>query len=105
MSPKTPRTEQIEAMLAETPGDAELRYFLAMEYLSAGDEAGAAERLRALTADSTYVPAFLMAAQVLARRGQEADACAILRKGVAEAQRQGNAHAAGEMQGLLDSLE
>ena len=29
---------QLEAMLAEEPGDAELRYFLAMEYLSAGDE-------------------------------------------------------------------
>jgi hypothetical protein len=64
----------------------------------------AADRLRTLTADSTYVPAFLMAAQVLARRGQEADACAILRKGVAAAQRQGNAHAASEMKGLLDSF-
>ena len=29
-------------MLAETPGDPELRYMLAMEYVSAGDDAAAA---------------------------------------------------------------
>lgn len=105
MTAKTPRMAQIEALLAAEPNDPELRYFLAMEYLSAGDESAAAAKLRELTQDSTYVPAFLMAAQVLARSGQENEACAILRRGVEEARKQGNAHAQGEMQGLLDSLE
>jgi hypothetical protein len=61
--------------------------------------------LCAIAQDSTYVPAFLMAAQLLARHGRESDACAILRQGIAEAHRQGNSHAQNEMQGLLDSME
>jgi hypothetical protein len=96
---------QIEALLADEPNDPELRYFLAMEHLSAGDEPAAIAKLRELIQNSTYVPAFLMAAQTLARRGDEAEACAILREGIDEARKQGNAHAQGEMQGLLDSLE
>src|SRR5260370_1204474 len=34
----TSRREQLEAMVAETPGDPELRYFLAMEYAGAGEQ-------------------------------------------------------------------
>ena len=105
MSARTARMQQIEAMLAEEPHDAELRYFLAMEYLSAGDEATGTQKLRELTSDSTYVPAFLQAGQVLSRQGQAPEACAILRRGLECAQKQGNTHAFGEMQALLDSLE
>ncbi len=105
MTAKTPRMGQLEAMLAEEPGDAELHYFLAMEYLSAGDEAAGTQKLRELTNDSIYVPAFLQAGQVMARQGQVKEACYILRRGIELAQKQGNSHAQGEMQGLLDSLE
>ena len=105
MATRTPRMAQLEALLADEPGDAELRYFLAMEYLSAGDERGAADRLREITSDSDYVPAFLQTGQVLARLGQESEACAVLRQGIEHARRQGNAHAQGEMEGLLASLE
>ena len=105
MTAPTPRMAQIEAMLADEPGDPELRYFLAMEYLSAGDEPTGTAKLRELTADSTYVPAFLMAGQTLNRLGQVNEACAILRKGIEAARQQGNAHAQGEMEGLLNSIE
>ncbi len=105
MSAKTVRMAQLEAMLAEDPNDAELRYFMAMEYISAGDEPTGTEKLRELTNDSIYVPAFLQAGQILARQGQVTEACAILRKGMGFAQQQGNGHAYGEMEGLLDSLE
>ena len=105
MTARTPRMAQIEAMLADEPNDPELRYFLAMEFLSAGDESAATAKLRELTADSTYVPAFLMAGQTLNRLGQVSEACMILRKGIEAARQQGNSHAQGEMQGLLDSIE
>src|SRR5271163_3239916 len=105
MTARTPRMAQIEAMLTDEPGDPELRYFLAMEHLSAGDEPSAAATLREITSDSTYVPAFLQAGQVLNRVGQVAEACAVLRRGIDAAGKQGNTHALGEMQGLLDSLE
>jgi Flp pilus assembly protein TadD len=105
MPSANPRVAQIEAMLADEPNDPELRYFLAMELLSAGDEATAVQKLREIASDSTYVPAFHQAGQALARLGQTAEARAILRRGIEAAEKQGNQHAAGEMLGLLDGLD
>jgi len=96
---------QIEAMLADEPHDPELRYFLAMEHISAGDEPEGARLLKDLTGDCTYVPAFLQAGQLLGRLGRVEEACAILKSGIEVARQQGNQHALGEMQGFLDSLE
>jgi thioredoxin-like negative regulator of GroEL len=95
----------IEAMLAENSTDPELRYFLAMELLSSGDEKAAAQRLRELTQDSEYVPAFLQAGQLLNKLGQVGEACSVLRRGIDTAAKQRNDHALSEMQGLLDSIE
>lgn len=105
---RTPRMAQIEAMLAEDPDDAFLRYGLAMEHASAGDDAACVEVLRDLiarTAASPYIPAFLMAAQSLVRLGRIDGAVDLLRQGIAAAGRAGDTHAQGEMQGLLDSIE
>jgi hypothetical protein len=99
---------QIEALLAEEPGDAFLRYGLAMEYASAGDDPTAARMLMELigaTTDRPYVPAFLMAGQVFNRLGRVPEACDVLRQGIAAATRAGNDHARGEMEGLLTSIE
>ena len=105
MSARTPRMEQIEALLADDPSDPFLRYGLAMEYVSARDDATAADHLVRLADDASYVPAFLQAGQVLARLNRVEEACDLLRRGVAAARRQGDAHAEGEMAGLLASLE
>jgi hypothetical protein len=105
---RTPRMAQIEAMLAEDPEDAFLRYGLAMEHASAGDDATSVEVLRDLinrTSANPYIPAYLMAGQALVRLDRVPDACAILRQGIAAAAKAGNTHAQGEMQGLLDSIE
>ncbi len=105
MSAKS-RREQIEALLAEEPNDAFLRYGLAMEHRSEGnlDKAVASFReLLQLAPD--YVPGYLMAAQLLAQVGEEDEACLVLRKGILVARQVGDEHAAGEMTSLLATLE
>ena len=65
---KTLRMERIEAMLADDPEDAFLRYGLALEHASAGDDAGCVTVLRDLIARTTgnpYIPAYLQAGQAL----------------------------------------
>ena len=105
MPTRTPRIEQIEALLADDPTDSFLRYGLALEHSSAGDEATAADHLLRLIADTPYVPAFLMAGQILNRLNRVDEACSVLRRGIAAAREEGNAHAEGEMAGLLASIE
>jgi Flp pilus assembly protein TadD len=105
---KTPRMGQIEALLADDPADAFLRYGLAMEHSSQGDDATAVEVLRELIArkaDDPYVPAFLQAGQALIRLGREPEAAAVLRQGIEAARTAGDLHALGEMQGFLATIE
>jgi len=105
MTGKT-RKQQIEEMLAESPGDPELRYFLAMEHVSAKDDEAAVRCFRELFAVApTYVPAYLQAGQALARLGRSREAADTFRQGIAVARQQGNEHALGEMEGMLDGLE
>ena len=100
------RKEQIEALLVENPEDSFLRYGLAMEHASAGDDAGAVRVFRDLLArDADYVPAYLQAGQALIRQGEDDKAKEILKNGIAVAQRKGDDHAAGEMAGLLQAVE
>ena len=105
MPTRTPRMADIEAMLADEPTDPFLRYGLAMEYVSAGDDATAAEHLLGLIASSGYVPAYLQAGQILSRLNRYTEACDVLRRGIVVAKREGNSRAEGEMAGLLASLE
>lgn len=108
---RTPRMERIEAMLAESPDDAFLRYGLAMEHASAGDDAGCAAVLRDLIARHAadpYIPAYLQAGQALARLDRTDEAAAVLREGIDAAARAGTPdalHARSEMQGLLATVE
>ena len=105
---KTPRMEQLEAMLRDDPHDAFLRYGLAMEHTSAGDDTSATVvllELIALKQADPYVPAYLQAGQALMRLDREADAAAMLRAGIAAAKKTGNDHARGEMEGFLATLE
>jgi hypothetical protein len=100
--------DQIEAMLADDPDDAFLRYGLAMEHASAGDDAMCVDVLNDLiarTASTPYIPAFLQAGQALVRLDRIAEACDVLKKGIEAARHGGDSHAQGEMQGLLDSIE
>src|SRR5207237_5212532 len=99
--PRTPRMEQIEALLADDPDDAFLRYGLAMEHASAGDDATCVTVLQDLIARpaaAPYVPAFLQAGQALVRLDRIPEAAAVLRQGIDIAGKAGDFHAQGEMQ-------
>ena len=104
MADKT-RRRRLEEMLAQDPTDSFCRYGLAMDYASAGEDETAAKVFAELLRESPeYVPAYLQAGQVLARLGRDDEAKAVYRAGVAVAQRVGDAHAAGELQGFMDML-
>ena len=109
--PRTRRMDQIEALLTDDPTDAFLRYGLAMEHSSQGDDGTAVQHLRDLIAlDPTrpYIPAFLMAGQALTRLGKETEAVELLKQGIAAATQAGTPeamHARGEMEGLLATVE
>lgn len=99
------RIDKIQAMLVDDPQDIFLRYSLALEQEKIGEHEASEAGLRSLMADSPpYVPAFFMAAQHLAKRGQIETARTILRDGIQQARAQSEDHAAGEMSEFLASL-
>jgi hypothetical protein len=103
MSPT--RREKIEAMLADDPGDAFLRYSLAMELDKEGEHDRSLAEFEGLTTAAVpYVPAFFMAAQQLSRLNRIAEARTKLRHGIEAARSAGDSHAAGEMSEFLASL-
>ena len=105
MSTKSKR-EQIEAMLVEEPNDPELRYMLAMDHASAGDDAGAVRCFEELIQVApNYPPAYHMAGRALQRLNRIAEARALLARGIPIAQKSGDHHAAGEMSELLQTME
>ena len=104
--PAKSRREMIEEMLADAPNDAELRYMLAMEHVSAGDDAGAMRCFQDMIQIApNYPPAYHQAGRALQRLNRIAEARAMLSQGIPIAMKQGDQHAAGEMTELLQSLE
>lgn len=100
------RKEQLEELLADDPNDSFLRYGLAMEHASAGDDATAADLFCALAdADPDYVPAFMQGGQALVRLHRTAEARALWQRGIEQARRTGNQHAAEEMGQFLEGLD
>ena len=100
------RREKIEALLADDPNAAFLRYSLAMELDKEGQLEASAALFRGLMADSQpQVAAFFMLAQQLARQNQSLEAVEVLRAGIEQAEIQGDSHAAGEMREFLAGLD
>jgi Tfp pilus assembly protein PilF len=92
-------------LLAADPANSFARYGLAMEHLSQSNpDAALAEFARTIEHNPDYVPAYQMSAQTLAKMNRSDEAVTLLEQGLAAAARTGNAHAASEMQGLLDEL-
>jgi Flp pilus assembly protein TadD len=100
------RRKQIEAMLVEEPNDPELRYMLAMDFVSAGDDVEAVRCFEKLVLVApNYPPAYHQAGRALQRLGRGVEAKALLAQGIPIAQKQGDHHAAGEMAELMQTLD
>jgi tetratricopeptide (TPR) repeat protein len=100
------RLQKIEAMLVADPNDPELHYMLAMEHIGLGDDAGALACFDKLFAIApSYAPAYHMAGRTLQRLDRLGEAKAVLQKGIPIALAKNDTHAAGEMEGLLESLD
>lgn len=100
------RREQLESMLADSPEDTFLRYALAMELESEGENERSLSLHRGLIEDEPpYVPSFFMSGQQLADLERTDEAIEILKQGAEQAGLQGNDHAKAEMISFLQSLE
>jgi Flp pilus assembly protein TadD len=99
------RLEALKAMVDQNPGDAFLRYGLAMEHRNSGDLEGAMREFRTLMEQHPdYPPAFFHGGQTLERLGREEEAREAYSAGVEAASQKGDAHARAEMQAALDML-
>jgi tetratricopeptide (TPR) repeat protein len=95
----------LNEILQLDPTNAFARYGLAMEHVSKGDtELALTEFASLIQHNPDYVPAYQMSAQTLAKLGRTDEAVARLKEGLTGAQHTNNAHAAAEMQALLDDL-
>jgi len=104
-SPATNRRELLRAHVQANPGDAFARYGLAMDLVNSGEsEAALAEFAALAAANPDYVPGYQQWGQLLHKLERFEEARAILNKGIAAAHKTGNAHAASEMQGLIDEM-
>jgi tetratricopeptide (TPR) repeat protein len=96
----------LSEILTVDPANAFARYGLAMEHNAQGNTGLALTEFAALIHHNPdYVPAYQMSAQTLAKLGRAEEAITCLKEGLGAAQRTKNAHAAGEMQALLDELQ
>jgi tetratricopeptide (TPR) repeat protein len=99
------RKQQIEELLAEDPNDPFLRYGLAMEYVSAGQDEEAVRCFQELlNTTPDYVPGYMQAGRALTRLNRLDEAREVYQAGVDAARQKGDAHAAEEMAGFMEGL-
>ncbi|HLH30712.1 MAG TPA: tetratricopeptide repeat protein [Terriglobia bacterium] len=102
---KKSRRAVLEEFLASHPKDGFARYGLAMECVSQGDSDAAIANFQALLADHPdYVSGYFQYGQFLARRSSFPEARRILTQGIETARRNGDHHAASEMEAALSQL-
>ena len=102
---KKTRRQLLEDFVAKKPDDAFSRYGLAMECMNTGDPAASIQHFQSLLErNASYIPAYLMYAQLLARESRTAEARQILSTGIAAATKAGNEHARSEMESLLKDI-
>ncbi|MEO6810527.1 MAG: hypothetical protein ABI353_15535 [Isosphaeraceae bacterium] len=109
MAEKSSRRQILERSLADDPDDPFLRYGLALQCLGESDTREGRDRLIALIADLPDAPETVAACQQLGQSYLDSHDFELARQaleaGIAKAQKQGHAHAAAEMNGLLAQLD
>lgn len=99
------RLSMLQQIVESKPQDAFARYGLAMELSNRGElEPALVEFNKLLGLHPDYAAGYFMAAQQLAKAARNDEAKDYLQRGIAAAERTRNAHAAGEMQAMLEDL-
>lgn len=100
------RLSQLEQMLIDEPFDPFLHYAVGMEYVKLGQTDRALEKFTDMNRQfPDHVAAWHQRGRLLTEQGQSEFAREVLQQGIGVAQRTGDSHATGEMQGLLDQLQ
>ena len=100
------RIALLKSFIERNPSDAFCRHALAMEWVKMGDDAAAREQLETLLeADPDQTGSYYHLGKLLERQGDPEAALAVYGRGLATAQRLGDAHAARELRQAMDELE
>lgn len=100
------RVATFRTFIAKSPSDPFPRYGLAMELKNQGklDDAQVAFA-ELIESFPDYVPAYLMAGNVLATQGKRREAGDVYRRGIAAATTRGDQHAVKELESALAELD
>ncbi|TXF91505.1 tetratricopeptide repeat protein [Neolewinella aurantiaca] len=99
------RKAQIQAMLADSPTDAFLRFALAKEHEKEGDDAGAKKIYEGIIADQPeYVGTYYHLGKTLERLEEQTEAWKVYSEGISVTKRLGERHAMSELAGARMEL-
>ncbi|MFZ1691906.1 MAG: hypothetical protein WAT74_01805 [Flavobacteriales bacterium] len=102
----TDRLTQLRAWLAEEPGDAFLRYAIALELKRLGEIEEAIMALsELLTEKPEHIPSYYQLALLLAEQSRAADAIATCEAGMLQCVVAGDRKARAELQALKESMD
>jgi predicted Zn-dependent protease len=100
------RVAAFRSFIEKSPRDPFPRYGLAMELKNQGQLDDASRAFAELIESfPEYVPAYLMAGQVLAAQGKRDEAAGVWRRGVDAATLRGDLHAKKELESALTELD
>ena len=101
----TSRLDQLRKLHDADASDPFVTYGIALEHAKAGDRDEALRWLdETLKLDADYCYAYFQKGRLLGELGREEEARQAVRAGIERAKAAGDAHAASELEGLLESL-
>jgi tetratricopeptide (TPR) repeat protein len=99
------RLARLQDLLKTSPGDNFLEHALALEYIKAGDEAGARQVFEGiLTRDPGYIGSYYHLGKLLERINETALAIQWYERGMAAAKAAADHHALGELRAAYEDL-
>lgn len=100
------RLEQLLVMLKEDPKDSFVRYAVALEYASAGNQEEAITRIESLIGDEPdYLGAYYKLGQLYEAEGDAGKALDVYKRGAEVAKKQNNQKTLGELNTAIVLLE
>ncbi len=100
------RIEKIKAMLVDSPEDLFLKHALALEYIKMGrDDEACFLFEEILASDPGYVGSYYHLGKLLERQQELEQAVRVYERGISQAMKAGDTHAANELRSALEDLQ